>query len=75
MTIFRDTAVAYLDSVENFEQICADSSHGLSLKIFLNRKGAVCGGYTSRRELLLQSKKIESNIFDTRLSAWDLVAW
>ena len=42
MKIFRDTGVAYLDSVENFEQICADFIHSISFKFFLNRKGALC---------------------------------
>ena len=41
MKIFRDTGVAYLDSVENFEQICADFIHGISFKFFLDRKGAL----------------------------------
>ena len=44
MKIFRDTGVAYLDSVENFEQICADFIHSISFKFFLNRKGALCKG-------------------------------
>ena len=42
MKIFRDAGVAYLDSVENFEQICADFIHGISFKFFLDRKGALC---------------------------------
>ena len=42
MTIFKDTGVAYLDSAENFEQICEDFSHSISIQFFLNRKVALC---------------------------------